>query len=239
MFILSPGKYARAFLLMRTLLLVLLLLGAAASLQAQSPLPASRYLEIGVSGNHYRGDLQGGTTQFKPGLHLGLKFNKASRLNGNLSLSLAQVEGQDPAFFPDTEPNIRPNRYVSTSFFAANYLLQYNLIKKERYQLYIGQGIGLFRYNPKDEQDRPLQDQRSTRLPNEEYGNISLMLPTAAGLIYFLPNQWGLGFQASLLNPLTDYLDNISELGPKKCNDNVLQFRLQLLVPLKEAVRAK
>jgi hypothetical protein len=226
------------FFLMRILLLLLLFLGTAASLQAQTAQPASRYFWMGLSGNHYRGDLQGGT-QFKPGLHLGLKFNKDQRLNGNFTLSLAQVEGQDPGFFPDTEPNIRPNRYFTSTFFAANYMLQYNLIKKERYRLYIGQGIGLFRYNPKDEQDRPLQDQRSTRLPNEEYGNISLMLPTAAGLIYFLPNQWGIGFQASLLNPLTDYLDNISELGPKKGNDNVLQFRLQLLVPLKEAVRAK
>lgn len=219
---------------MRTLLFLTLFVGLSAAAQAQTPAP-SRYLWMGLSANSYRGDLQGGIVQFKPGLHLGLKFNRKERFNGNFTLSLGQVEGQDPSFAPDTEPEIKPNRYFTSSFFSANYMLQYNLVKKERYLLYVGQGVGLFRYNPRNEQDVPLQEQRQTRLAGEEYGNISLMLPTAAGAMYFLPNQWGLGFQATSLNPLTDYLDNIKALGSKKGNDNVLQFRLQLLVPMKGA----
>jgi hypothetical protein len=58
------------------------------------------------------------------------------------------------------------------------------------------------------------------------------MLPTQVGAIYLLPNQWGIGIQAGLLNPLTDYLDNIKELGNRSGNDNVMQTRLLLYVPL-------
>ncbi|EMR02730.1 hypothetical protein ADICEAN_02147 [Cesiribacter andamanensis AMV16] len=220
---------------MRPLLLLLFTLGSLASLQAQTPSP-SRYLVTGLSANNYRGDLEDGIAQYKPALHLGLKLNRSRRLNGNFELSLGQVEGQDPHFAPLTEAGIQPNRYFSSTFFAANFMLHYNLLQRERYLLYLGQGIGLFRYNPLDEEDQSLQDRRPSRLGTEEYGNISLMLPTALGAVYFLPNHWGIGLQAAYLHPLTDYLDNISELGSKKGNDNVLQFRLQLLLPIHGAL---
>jgi hypothetical protein len=213
------------------LLLLLLLLFTGSALQAQSLPP--RYVWAGLSANSYRGDLEDGIPHYTPGVHIGLKLNRAKRLNGNFALGIGTLNGQDPNFNPVVEPPTKPNKYFSTPFFTLDYSLQYHLIKKERYLLYISQGVGLFRYNPKDEQDQALIDQGSTRPASDTYGNISLQLPTAIGGAYFLPNQWGIGLQASYLNPLTDFIDNISSLGSKSGNDHVLQFRVMLLVPLK------
>ncbi|AHM59433.1 hypothetical protein D770_05850 [Flammeovirgaceae bacterium 311] len=221
----------RAFI-MRTLLFLLILLLPVVALQAQTP---SRYAWAGISANNYRGDLEDGLFHFTPGVHVGLKLNRAKRLNGNFALGYGTVSGQDPDFNPTVQPPIAPNKYFSTTFFTADYSLQLNLIKKEHFHLYLSQGIGLFRYNPKDEQDRELQDLGTTRPVDETYGNISIQFPSALGAAFFLPNQWGFGLQASYLNPLTDYIDNISRLGSSKGNDQVLQFRLMLLLPLQGA----
>lgn len=198
-------------------------------LQAKMP---NRYIWGGLSMNNYRGDLEDGLAHYTPGIHLGMKFNRARRLNGNFAVGVGTLNGQDPDFNPSVQPPLQPNKYFTTPFFTFDFSLQYHLIKKERYLLYLSQGIGLFRYNPKDEEDRELLSQNTTRPQEETYGNISLQLPTAIGAAYFLPNQWGVGLQATYLNPLTDYIDNISSLGSKKGNDNVLQFRLMLLVPV-------
>lgn len=219
-----------------SLFLLLLLLIAITGVQAQTSLP-SRYVWAGLSANNYQGDLEDGLPHYGPAIHAGLKLNRAKRLNGNFALGLGTLTGQDPFFNPVVEPPTKPNKYFSTLFFTLDYSLQYHLIKKERYLLYISQGVGLFRYDPKDEQDRALIGLGSTRPPSDTYGNISMQFPTAIGAAYFLPNQWGLGLQASYLNPLTDYIDNISSLGADSGNDNVLQFRLMLLVPFNAGER--
>ena len=215
---------------MRTPLLLLLLLLCVTGVQAQTP---SRYFWAGTSANNYTGDLDDGLAHFKPGAHIGLKLNRGKRLNGSFALGIGMLSGQDPNFKPDVAAPLSPNKYFSTTFFTLDYSLQYHLIKKERYWLYVSQGIGLFRYNPMDDQDRSLLDLGNTRPADETYGNISLQLPTSLGAAYFLPNQWGLGLQASYLNPLTDFIDNIGSLGTNKGNDNVLQFRLMVMVPVK------
>ena len=212
------------------LLLLLLMLVSMEGLQAQT---ATRYFWAGLSANNYRGDLEDGLPHYTPGIHLGMKLNRAKRLNGNFAVGLGTLNGQNPDFNPLLEPPTKPNKYFDTPFFTFDYSLQYHIIKKERFALYISQGIGLFRYNPKDEQDRELLTLTTTRPEDETYSNISIQLPTAIGGAYYLPNQWGVGLQATYLNTLTDYIDNIGSLGPKKGNDNVLQFRLMLLVPVR------
>lgn len=220
---------------MRILLLLLLVsLVSLQELQAQMP---SQYIWGGLSANNYRGDLEDGLPHYTPAVHLGLKLSKAKRLNGNFTVGFGMLNGQDPNFNPLVEPPVKPNKYFYSPFFTIDYSLQYNIVKKEQFLLYISQGVGLFRYNPKDDQDRELLGQASTRPAGEIYGNISLQLPTAVGATYFLPNQWGLGINISYLNPLTDYLDNIGSLGTKKGNDNVLQFRFMLLVPMMRTER--
>ena len=113
------------------------------------------------------------------------------------------------------------------------------MLKKERYILYLSQGLGLLRYKPEDDLGRPLQERYESRPLNETYGNSTIMLPSKLGALYLLPNQWGIGLEAGYLNPLTDYLDNISQWGNKEGNDNVLQFQLRVYVPLKREETAE
>lgn len=204
------------------------------SLQAQQPATA---VFGGFSINQYRGDLQGPYAKYTGAVSLGIQLNRHKRLNGSFELSYGQITGQDShyAFAGDEEAS--PNRFFSSTLFSAHYNLHLNIIKKENFTLYLSQGLGLLRYMPVDDRSRKLQDRYETRATNESYGNSSIMLPTNAGMIYLLPNQWGLGLQAGFLNPITDYLDNISQWGNRPGNDNVIRLRFAVYVPIAEQVR--
>ncbi|UII29380.1 hypothetical protein LVD15_13400 [Fulvivirga maritima] len=177
----------------------------------------------------YNGDLSQ-YDQYGALFHIGLQLNKNRKFNGNFNLGIGSVRGENSQFRLNDNLEATPNRYFKTSYLFINYDLHYNIIKKEQVIVYISQGIGLFRFNPKDEDGNNLSDQSNTRNSDETYSNLTLMLPTSVGAIYFLPNEWGVGFQAGLLNTMTNYIDNISELGDGG-NDNILEFRLAFYVP--------
>ena len=187
----------------------------------------------GFSMNQYTGDLSTPNAKYTGSLALGLQLNRKKRLNGSFGISYGKVTGQNSQYEFKADEHANPNKFFSSSILTLNYDLHYNILKKERFILYLSQGFGILRYNPEDDRDRSLLDRFDTRAPNESYSNSSVMLPTNLGLIYFLPNQWGLGLQAGYLNPLTDYLDNIGQWGTKAGNDNVLKFRFAVYVPMK------
>lgn len=199
-------------------------------LAAQSP---TLFLTPGISANAYSGDLSG-IDKWTNAFHLGVKLNQKKRLNGSLNLSFGRWNGQNVNYLPPTINNQvpTPNTFFNTSFVTFNYSLNYNIIKKDNFVLFISQGFGLLRYNPKDQFDKDLQDQPATRLDNESYGNTTIFLPTMLGVIYFLPNHYGLGLQSGYLNSQSDYLDNISGWGIKSGNDNAFQIRLTIYAPL-------
>lgn len=199
-------------------------------LQAQK---APRMVYVGVSANAYKGDLQNSYEKYTSIFHVGLKLNKKKRLNGNIGLGYGNINGQsiNPRF-KTSENTVSPNRYFKTSIFTVHYNIQYNFIKNDHWIVYLSQAIGIIRFNPKDKFNVNLQDQLSTRASNETYGNTSLMLPTKVGFIYLFDNEFGAGFEAGFLNTLTDYLDNISQMGTKDGNDNLLQFKFSFYVPL-------
>jgi hypothetical protein len=191
---------------------------------------------IGISSNGYAGDLNV-YDKWASALHMGFKLNHRTHLNGNVNFSIGNITGQDPYFVngnPEfTGKDYSPSKYFNTSVITANYDLHLNIIKKQNLIVYLSQGIGIIRFNPKDEFGNPLQKQPQTRVPGEVYGNTAIMLPTNLGFIYFFPNRFGAGIQAGFLNTQTDYLDNISLLGPNDRNDNVLQVRFSFYAPLR------
>lgn len=205
------------------------------ALQAQQPLS---FIHAGFAMNQFRGDLQAAHPAYTASLQLGLQLNRSKRLNGNLSIGYGTISGQNSQYQFSGDELATPNRFFSSSFLSVQYDLHLNILKKEKYMLYLSQGIGLLRYQPEDDLGRPLQDRYETRPPSETYGNSTVMFPTKLGALYLLPNQWGLGLEAGYLNPLTDYLDNVSQWGNKSGNDNVLQLQLRVLVPLKRKERA-
>jgi hypothetical protein len=107
-----------------------------------------------------------------------------------------------------------------------------HLLKYKGFMVYVSQGIGLIRYEPKDAQNNKLLNNFSSRASNEAYSNVSAMLPTQAGVNYVLSNGYGIGFQTGWLNLQNDYIDNISQWGTRQKKDNALWYRFTLMVPL-------
>lgn len=195
---------------------------------------ATTFLVFGSGPTAYRGDLQSGYEKWSAAFHVGVKLNNKKRLNGNLLLGIGSVNGQNIDYNPPDQGNSTPtpNTFFKTSFVSLHYELHFHIIKKEKFIVFLSQGFGLIRYNPKDQFDEDLLDQPDTRAQNESFNNSTIMLPFSLGASYFLPNQFGVGIQVSLVNPVTDYIDNISDWGVKSGNDNVIQIKLNLYAPL-------
>ena len=203
--------------------------GAADS--AKRPL---RYLEIGAGANAYRGDLTKRYEKWSSALHVGLLFNRREHFNGHLNLAIGTLTGQNPAYAFDGEPGAAsaPNRFFRTPFFAVNYDLHFNILKTNRWIVYVGQGIGIVRFKPKDDFGNDLQENLANRPPGETYNNVSLVLPSQAGITYLFGNGYGVGVRSGWLNPKTDYLDNISQWGNRVKKDNALWVRFLFAVPM-------
>ena len=186
-------------------------------------------LYLGVGANSYSGDLGNAYSKWTPSFHTGILFNKKKRINGSINLVFGRLTGQTLDQIQD--PDITPNDFFNTSFFSVNYDLQINLVKTEQWKLYLSQGVGFMFYTPKDENSNSLIDQPDTRPPGESYSSISVILPTKIGAFYFINTKFGVGAEVALNNPLTDYLDNISEWGTNDGNDNYMTARFVLVVP--------
>ncbi|CAN5242755.1 hypothetical protein BH23BAC1_BH23BAC1_13010 [soil metagenome] len=192
------------------------------------------FLQLGTSANAYRGDLQNTFDKWSSSFHAGIQLNNKHRFNGSFGISIGSITGQNlnPEFQPYESTRIRPNKFFRSSVFTAQYNLHLNLLKTREWIIYLSQGFGLVRFNPKDEFNNPLLDVIDSRAANEAYSNVAIMFPTQAGVMYLLKNDFAFGIQAGLLNTMTDYLDNISELGTRSGNDNILMLRFSLFAPL-------
>ena len=213
------------------LLVTAAFLGLAAPALAQTP---DKFLLIGGSANAFRGELNQYYNRFKPAVHATLQFNEKKRFNGAINLQVGQLQMQSPMQTIQVPENATASvaNSVETSFIGLNYDLHFNFIKTDNWILYISQGIGLLRFEPKDAAGNGLVNNTTTRAPQEEYSQISLMLPTSLGAQYVFKNGYGIGAQAGLMNPTTKYLDNLEDLAGNQQSDNVLQFRFSFIAPL-------
>ncbi len=195
----------------------------------------SRLIELSASANAYSGDL-GRYKNWSPMVHLGIRFNQDKRINHRLGAGIGFITGSDRFYtFRDIEGNrTTPNTFFRTQVFSFVYELEYNLIKRRNFRVYLSQGIGLFRFQTQNEARQSLLDLSSTRPFDESYGNIALQLPTGIGVMYLFRNGFGLGGYLGVMNTQTDYLDNISAWGTQSGNDNVLRARFSVLVPLRK-----
>ena len=191
-------------------------------------------LVLGVGVNAYNGDLGNAFNKWSASFYLGVKLNNKKRWNGNLNVGIGSITGQEVGYSfngQSTDPPT-PNTFFKTRVFNVSYDLHFNFIKKGPWIVYLSQGFGVVSFNPKDEFSQDLREQTQTRPPNEIYGNTAIILPTQLGAYYLLPNGFGFGLQTGYLNTTTDFLDNISQWGNKKGNDNVLVFKFSFVISL-------
>lgn len=204
------------------------------SVQAQKLLENRFIIALSVSANAYKGDLGDSYEKWTSAYYLSVLLKHQRRLHGSLHFGFGTLTGQ-ASVHQTTDlvtPSPSPNRFFTTQFFTANYGLQYDIIRGQHWTVFLSQGFGIIRFNPQDEFDNDLQDDLQTRSPNESYSNVAVILPTQLGFTYAFSNQFGLGARAGFTNPLTDYLDNVSQLGTKAGNDNMLSFIFSFYAPI-------
>ncbi len=190
---------------------------------------ASSWLLTGLEIPSYTGDLNS-YAQFNNGFTLGFRLNHRENLNGQIMLMAGVIKGDNRRL--DLSPGQEaPNSFFNTSLIEVSYQLHYYIYQSEHFAFYISQGAGILRFNPRDEFGNSLADNALSRAENENYRNITLVLPSKIGGQYLFPNQFGINLEAGWHNPLSDYLDNISELGGGG-SDNILFFRIGLMAPL-------
>ena len=199
---------------------------------AQRLMP-TRFFELGFSTNSYKGDLDHSYSKWSNSIQIGILFNKKKRINGHLNLMLGSAIAQNPTYFFDdgSNPQPNPNKYARIKMIAFNYDLHVNLYKKNNLIVYLYQGIGILRFDSRDQENLKLNDQLNTRAQNETYGTISAMFPHGLGALYVSKLGFGVGLQAGFLNSTSDYLDNVSKWGDKSKKDNILSYKLTVYVP--------
>lgn len=190
-------------------------------------------LALGFGGTSYRGDLTKHFESWGGTFHAGLLFNKKKRVNGYIHLMVGGVRGNNPAYTFNSSATTTPNNYFKTSLFSFGYELRIHILKKQSYCLYVSPGISILRFNPKDEYNASYSGQFATRAKGEEYSNVSIMFPIRIGGAYYLPGGYGIGMDVGFLNPMTDYIDNISDWGNRNKKDNLMQLNLMLYIPIK------
>lgn len=194
----------------------------------------THFIETSVSANAYKGDLNRSYEKWTGAFHAGLQLYSKKRINGHLGLMVGTITGDNPDYsFLDNSGNSTPNTFFKTSVLGLNYDLQLNLIKKTCYRVYLVQGAGLLRFNPKSADNAPLTDKFSTRAKDENYNNITFFLPTGIGAMYIFKNGYAAGVQATFLNITSDYLDNISQWGSRKKTDNILSYKFSFYIPVR------
>lgn len=166
-------------------------------------------------------------------MYAGIQFHRKKRLNGAITIGYGRISDDDPEITPPGRSGVNAqNTFFKTSLFFIHYALHYNVVKTEHLTAFVSQGIGLVRFNPKDEEGNGLSDAQPTLDQGEEYRNIALLVPTGVGVIYHFGHRAGVGLQVGFLNTVTDYLDNVSNFGSKSGNDNVFFSRLSIFIPV-------
>ena len=191
-----------------------------------------KYVGIGFGSNWAKTDLS--ETYQKPNIHFSayLQFAKASKWNTAAALSYGQLvsENREAVFLDRSE--IQVNSFAQVIYQTVHFELMYHLVKREQLEIALSQGIGFMRFNVYDQLDVNLADQLDSRLPGEDYAGFTALLPLSLSARYLFQNNWGLQSKLSLMNSLTDYLDNISEIGNPDNNDNFLRMELSVFKKL-------
>ena len=171
----------------------------------------------------------------RPGANMSafLQFTAKKRLNVGMWLNVGEIqaENREVAFLDQSEFQI--NSYARTAYQSLHVEPTFHLVKKEKFSLYVAQGFGFFRFTVFGADQQNLANQLNSRSPAESFSNFSVVLPTTINAYYMLPNSFGVHFRLGWMNPITDYLDNISNFGNPDDRDNIFTFQLSMVKQLK------
>jgi opacity protein-like surface antigen len=206
--------------------------------------PAGKPLRVGLgmSGLTYRGDFtqsDGNFLRVYPGLHVSLQFDGPSRLQMQLRFGYGHVvEQSDERRVPNLPggslgaPDTIPNQFFRTSLFLPDLRLRFRFLRKGPVQPFVGVGLGLVVYDPRDQGDNLLADNILSRRIGETYDAMTATFPLMAGCDFRLHQNLGLGLTYTFRPTQSDFIDNVGSLGRSEGNDQLHELTLSLQVYL-------
>lgn len=189
----------------------------------------------GLSTTSYKGDFSSYLT-WNNAVDIGLVLNQNKKVRGEFQLRTGSITAQSLSFSSPIKS------YVKTSFFVLNYGLNIKFIDiKDKFSCSFVPGFGVFRFNPKDIDNNNLNDQGNTRSKNESYNSMTIATPLKLNIGYKTDYKVRYNLSLGYINPMTDYLDNISMLADSKNKDNIffLGFEIGFDFTQKEKVKLK
>jgi hypothetical protein len=211
---------------------------------AQAPGNGIR-IGLGIFGVNYIGDFTEKDPYFfriHPGGNLSIQGDGPGRLQlqANLGYGFFSEQLDNRRF--DPPEGVKPNSFVTTTFFATDLRMKFRFFRKKNIQPYVQAGAGLLVFSPKDEKGRFLSEAFVTRAQGETYGTFTPQFPVAFGIQGRINSSLSIGIDYSYRFTSTDYLDNIGQLGFRKGNDalQIVQIALHFhIAPAKPEAPVK
>jgi hypothetical protein len=199
----------------------------------EAPLRRTPALQVGLGlvGLTYKGDLNYKSESYyrlNTGVRVSLQFDNQRRVSPQLGLMLAGFTAQNRDLGPTD--GVQPNTFVRTGLLAVDMRLLVRILKDTRARPYVGLGLGLLAFTPRDAEGNNLVSNLNTRREEETYGNLTAQFPLVLGCQYRVNELVALGIELVHQPTGTDYLDNISALGPRSGNDRLQSLTLSLLL---------
>lgn len=200
--------------------------------------PSPLQIGVGMTANTYFGDLNFQTNagyRAYPGINFSLQFDRQKPFNLLLNTGFARFLDQNGDFSQLREGEYQPNVFVETSFFYLDFRLKYFFFPRNSIRPFLAAGLGFLSFNPEDIEGNFLIENIFTRLPEEDsYLSLVAQFPLQAGVQLKINPNLSIGLSAVYRFVSSDYLDNISLLGPRPGNDALLAGQAELLFSLGE-----
>jgi hypothetical protein len=189
------------------------------------------YLQVSGTANSYKGDLSPSYQKWSSAFHIGAFSDQHRWFNPTTSLSIGNLVGQSANYDYLNPP--RTNTFFKTNFVQFSLGLRLNAVKNDFLTFYLNPNIGIMRFTPRDIRHQKLANQAETRALGETLPTTAFVIPVSVGVMYkFKASKLAIGAEVGLLNPMSDYLDNIGKLGSTSARDNSLQVKLSVYAPL-------
>lgn len=204
------------------------------ALGAQSGAVKSLELGLALTAVGYSGDLSNGYeswTRFGSGFSISAQFvsDKLIRPQFGITVGSVPIE-RNNSLASDSLGKIVPADFMQTRTLLLDLRMLLYPLRYTRIQPFLGPGIGLLSFDPRDASGNSLADQSATRPSGEGYTNLAIQFPMTVGCRWNLSKFVAL--QASFTHHLvmTDFLDNTASLGTVSGNDLLRSARLGVFI---------
>ncbi|MEM7659366.1 MAG: hypothetical protein AAF399_24815 [Bacteroidota bacterium] len=212
----------------------LLIFSNASLLGQNQATPPPLQLGLGWWGYNYLGDLseeQRWGDRAYPGIRLSLQFDGKKALQFQFNVGYGRIVDQTDAP-PIVQQDAISNTYVETPFFFTDVRIRWFFLRFHRIESFVSAGGNLLFFRPLDQFGNFLGENYFSRLPEEQYNTNVFAPPVGLGVQIRINPVLKIGIEYNHFFTLTDYLDNIGELGGRAGNDRLQGLGVNMMLNL-------